>query len=90
MTDLDKIFYKKPKPIPRAAYYSTFVDCKWEISYKRKLSCKTRSRNQSYEYDGSNEELEYFDDKRWIEKSTNRVVCFTALFIIIVYVTRTS
>ena len=34
MTDLDKIFYKKPKPIPRAAYYSTFVDCKWEISYK--------------------------------------------------------
>lgn len=90
MTDLDKIFYKKPKPIPRAAYYSTFVDCKQEISYKRKLSCKSRSRNQSYEYDGSNEELEYFDDKRWIEKSTNRVVCFTALFIIIVYVTRTS
>ena len=90
MTDLEKIFYKKPKPIPRAACYSTFVDCKWEISYKRKLSCKSRSRNQSYEYGGSNEELEYFDGKRWIEKSTNRVVCFTALFIIIVYVTRTS
>ena len=51
MMDLDKKFYEKQKLIPWVGYCSTTVDWKWEISHKRKLNYKNRSRNESYEYD---------------------------------------
>ena len=41
-------FMKKQKLVPCVGYFSTLVDQKWEISHKRKLSCKNRSRNESY------------------------------------------
>ena len=51
MMDLDKKFHEKQKLIPWVGYCSTTVDWKWEISHKRKLNYKNRSRNESYEYD---------------------------------------
>ena len=37
------------------------TDRKWEILHKRKLNHENRSRNESYEYDSRNKELESFD-----------------------------
>ena len=41
-------FMKKQNLVPCVGYSSTLADQKWEISHKRKLSCKNRSRNESY------------------------------------------
>ena len=55
-------FYEKQKLVPQVGCCSTCVDRKWEISHKRKLNHKNRSRNESYEYDSRNEGLQSFDD----------------------------